>query len=155
MTLHTECNLQICLTFCQKQNWWETSTAGLVSSWLQFRHKAAPIMSLLFSVSYGRNHQAFVSAEVPPPWWLYYESAALERQAINKDDQHFSCLFWIEDFYCQMLFFFLFFLLLMNTYRQDKTDSVIVYWICLSAGMKTHSGGHLRLKHISFALFYF
>lgn len=42
-------------------------TAAPVSSWQQFRHKTAPLASLVVFCHLRQHHQTFVSAEVPPP----------------------------------------------------------------------------------------
>lgn len=69
-------------------------TAALFSTWLQVRHKAAPLASLLFSVTYGSTIRLLCLQKSLPLMALSWNCSTRERQSINKDDRHASSLFW-------------------------------------------------------------
>lgn len=64
--------------------WWSTSTAAVVSS-------CCSLNSALWSVTCGCTISLLCASTSPSHWWLCYEPAAWEKQAINKDDWHVCC----------------------------------------------------------------
>lgn len=130
-------------------------------SWSALLVAAPQTQSCPFSVSAvfchsRQHHQAFVSAEeVPPPDGSIMRLPAWERRAINKDDRHVWCLFLNRNWeFLVPAFFFSPCFSWTPADETKRTQSAIVYWICLYACItKTHSGVCLTLWHTSVALF--
>lgn len=99
-------------------------TAGLFSSWLRLRHKAAPSASRLFSVTHGSTIRLLCLQKKSLPLTALLWDCQHERGGLSIKMTGMSGVYSEQELRISSASFFFLSLLLMNTCRRDKTHSV-------------------------------
>lgn len=97
-------------------------TAGLLSSLLHLRHKAAPLASRLFSVTHGSTIRLLCLQKKSLPLMALLWDCQHERGRLSIKMTGMSGVYSEQELRISTASFF--FLLLMNICRRDKTHSV-------------------------------